>query len=52
MPQGGRKAPFSGKAKKQQLQAKKDRKNAEGEKGINILQLTTFYSYEWINTIT
>ncbi|KAF4531516.1 hypothetical protein B566_EDAN004112 [Ephemera danica] len=30
MPQGGRKVPFSGKAKKQQLQSKKDRKSGTG----------------------
>lgn len=30
MPQGRRKAPFSGKAKKQQMQAKKNRQNPLG----------------------
>ncbi|CAB3375782.1 Hypothetical predicted protein [Cloeon dipterum] len=32
MPQGGRKVPFSGKAKKQQIQAKKGRKRSEPER--------------------
>ncbi|XP_059472020.1 guanine nucleotide-binding protein-like 1 [Neocloeon triangulifer] len=35
MPQGGRKAPFSGKAKKQQIQVKKSRKRNELERSAS-----------------
>lgn len=38
MPQGRRKAPFSGKAKKDQLRAKRERKNAQGGKKLPFLQ--------------